>query len=885
MRLNTLLLAALSFVLATATLRATDRLDLVNGDRLHGKWLGSTDTHIRFRTRWSDQDLTLLSGHVRALIATRPHHPLPRGDFVVLRLHDGSQLSGTQFSAKGDVFQWTTPWGQEVRLRNSAVAEIALYREEDVLFSEPGTPDEWTHQDGGGNLNKAPLREAGGRLIFPSNIGIKQRQWNVALPDRFRVDFHYSALIENNANFQFSLFGNRNAGNQSNQLHVLIQPESIRLQWPREDARRSMEMQSFKTQNGVHTNADFSFFVDTPASEIHVFFAKKQLGTLRGPWIQGLKNNPNLSFTLISGNMTADLVLKQLRILAWNGRLPSAEAANPEAGELRVHLRDGSIHILRDEALGPLGLEWSENDTDVRHVAYAEIEKIDFPPSEKEGPHPQAIRVFAGWPGDMYTLIPEASESATLKGSMPYWITAPEAPYDWIGLMLFHATPAAESAPTSLLRLLNGDRLTLLTPRMEKGILYARSPWLAPDTPELQIPLHFAGSWFNVSGMSAENVAPHLLLDLSNGDSVTGQLLSLEAEHIQIQTSWKQHSTLDRSFVNRLTFHQKNERILDRIGPATAWSHGRSDNGKTRPPEITGQGATFYTNGSIGRRLAQLPQRFFLDFTIRPESPQYSVAVALSTSLGYQDNHSMSFNLGQYNLYYSLSRPRNAPLQSWHSSTFQGGQLTPQNRRFGILGDNVSRNYTLYVDGVPAHRWTLPKDRKPALSDYRWLVLACQYAGAPTHIESLSLTSLPLDVDLDLPTVSPGKIRALFRNGDILIGDLARFQEGAILLRDKEAPELRVPTERLFRLELPPVNPKRIRRTSRDVAVVLADAADQMTLALQTWNAQGFTFVQEGWKEPLRIPSANLLRLRFNIHARQRRDESLLESNDWLDLL
>lgn len=106
-------------------------------------------------------------------------------------------------------------------------------------------------------------------------------------------------------------------------------------------------------------------------------------------------------------------------------------------------------------------------------------------------------------------------------------------------------------------------------------------------------------------------------------------------------------------------------------------------------------------------------------------------------------------------------------------------------------------------------------------------------------------------------------------NGDILGGELKRFEDGNLVIRPQRRDrEISIPLHAMQSIHFPLDRQHRPRAGRRDVLVVPNHGTDRVTLSLERFDPRGVTGTSDLWDGEILIPRKNLRLLSFNVHMR-----------------
>lgn len=377
-------------------------------------------------------------------------------------------------------------------------------------------------------------------------------------------------------------------------------------------------------------------------------------------------------------------------------------------------------------------------------------------------------------------------------------------------------TPAAD-----VLVFRNGDtlqgRLLGITPDTEVR-------WSHPDAKR---PLEFAPGnivQIKLTGKPLPAAPSHALVRLTNGDELRGQIVSLDAEKLTLQTAYADVLTIQRPML---------QTVLPQVGVAAALYRGPTD--LTDWQRAQGDQSWMFRNGAlyaaagqsgmIGRDM-KLKDRSRIDFDLAWRTHPY-----LQISIG-GDNPENFFG----NAYLLQLSGNSVQLQRGRGRggfNNLGGVTSLDNlaargkARISILVDKTKRTIAFLLDGAVVKQWTDPGD----FAGQGGCVMFLSQGQGPMRISNLLVTEWDGEWNDSGTLTAKAEDLIRFNNNDKVSGQLKSISKGTITFVTAFA-TLEVPLERAAQIELASDRAERARRQAGDVRATFHEGG-HVTLALE----------------------------------------------------
>ncbi|MBT7166048.1 MAG: hypothetical protein HN904_24920 [Victivallales bacterium] len=365
---------------------------------------------------------------------------------------------------------------------------------------------------------------------------------------------------------------------------------------------------------------------------------------------------------------------------------------------------------------------------------------------------------------------------------------------------------AAELKPDRL-EFLNGDALS--------GTLESLSPeelvWQHGD---VEGSVHFAAK--NVMGVDLRTapplraVADQVTLGLTNGDTLRGKIVSMDATTMLLDTVYAGRLTLKSQMLASMR-PSKPVASVYYSGPNSLeeWTKGNS-----KEAWEFRKGALYakQNNGSLGRDV-KLPDRARIEFDLAWKGQVY-LTMGLFASK-FDTYHGPGYQLGIQGNYVSLNR------RSKNSSNGLGGHHAPvlagkRKARVSVCVDRKGKTVAILMDGTLIRQWADPVGLEDAGTG---LVF---YTNRNQH-RIRNIQVLPWDGKISTggneeeeENSGAKEDQIQFANGDKVTGELLAIKDGEMTVKSPYA-ELKIPLARVALVLFREDNRERARRNAGDV--------------------------------------------------------------------
>lgn len=421
------------------------------------------------------------------------------------------------------------------------------------------------------------------------------------------------------------------------------------------------------------------------------------------------------------------------------------------------------------------------------------------------------------------------------------------------------ATPPAPFARDEL-RMRNGDILfgELESIEPATGIRWRHRDALASIEfkPDSVGEIFFSGTRWRQT-----NSPVNCQVKLTNDDELDGQLVSVDAEKVQLDTGLAGRITIPRKMVALLA-PQGASRAAIFQGPTgiEGWTHGKVSTNLPDSGQWSFRNGAFYASksASIARNL-NLPDVGSIEFDLTWKGMLY-VAVALYTDYLQPINLSTKDSEPDFSGFYSLqlntysanllSVKKNDPLK------YLGQVAVPAFSQKNAVHVEVRASkpkklVALLVDGVLIKQW---QDTDDFAGGGRGMRFVHQGQGS-IKLANLRISEWDGQFE-EKPTNPPDSKQDLvkLRNGDKLAGDVEDVRDGRLTMQVAGA-KMTVPLDRVKQVELAGKKAERAPENATDVRAYFRRGGS-VTFQLERWTPQGVTATSPNFGRVVFNPAA-----------------------------
>ena len=447
-------------------------------------------------------------------------------------------------------------------------------------------------------------------------------------------------------------------------------------------------------------------------------------------------------------------------------------------------------------------------------------------------------------------------------------VTLPVPPPAGGDAAVTNAPPAdAPSGPLEdRLMFLDGDRL-----RGELLGIRAGGPCLAWRHPGVAAPIEFDLKGIESVLLRLRDTQPApataALIELTNGDTLAGDIRSLDAETLALATPYAGVLRIQRPMIRAFAPTSSGGGLIyEGPGDAAGWV---SPSGRGPGWDFKDGSMTSRQPMPIGRKLENLTEAVRLEFEVLWQNQLYmNIAVLADDLRNPRGGYNFDLNQERVNL---VRRNPNGGGQSLGYGEFSA--LQNKNRgRIAILVDRASGLVAIEIEGTIVKQWT---DAQAAQMKGDGLLFMPQ-SGNRITIRALRVTRW----NGKLPA-GPGKTAeerekdlVTFSNGDTLSGTLDAIRDGQAQIKTDYA-VMPVPLERIESVLLSTAAAGRARRMRSDVRAHFR-AGGTLTFQLTELADGKLKGSSENFGE-IAVPLSVFSRLDFNLYEKRAEDEGAAE--------
>jgi hypothetical protein len=362
-------------------------------------------------------------------------------------------------------------------------------------------------------------------------------------------------------------------------------------------------------------------------------------------------------------------------------------------------------------------------------------------------------------------------------------------------------------------------------------------------------------------------------VQFTNGDEMLGQIVSLDADTLVLDTWYAGPLQIPRQMVRSLHPNRGHSSAIYE-GPTTIddWKRGNVGRRDSQGEWQYSNGALVsFGRGSIGRDF-ELPDLLSMDFEL-----SWTGYLQLMMAL-YTDNLE-SFGGNTYSLQINGSSVFLQRMTQGRGSSSIGTSEVPglqqKNRvRVGLRISRPQKSISLLIDGTLAKRWTDPAD---FAGKGNGIVFFHQGQGA-VRINDLRLTEWDGKLEDDSVTeVTPKEDLVRLLNNDKMSGQLESLRDGAVQFTTAFA-SMEVPLERVDQITLSSETASQATPTPGDIRATFAGKGS-ITFQLERWDDQRAVGQSPNFGSARFDPAAFSL-IQFNLdQPRVRSDAALFDAD------
>ena len=421
------------------------------------------------------------------------------------------------------------------------------------------------------------------------------------------------------------------------------------------------------------------------------------------------------------------------------------------------------------------------------------------------------------------------------------------------------------AAVQDVLRFRNSDVLhgTLLGATAAEGLRWSHPQARAPITFGLEN-LHE----LQFGDVAKPRAGTRALVQLSNGDSLVGELTGLTTETLTLQTWYAGAVTIRRNMIAGLR---------PNLGATTSLYAGPNSLAEWERPNRGNSGWSFRKGAlicaggggnPIGRDV-KLPDQAVIECDIAWQGyPGFYMLFYIENFDNYYNTDCYALQISGTSVYLQRSRPGNGMNQV--ESYLNLNDLQRKGKTHMAFKINkTKRQYALFLDDKMVKQWT---DDNEFAGKGTGLGFVAQ--GQPTRISNLTISEWDGRLDVDGAGKAAEEDFLRLVNGDKLSGKLGTIANGQVALTTSFA-TMQVPLERVVEILLGNKSLAKARRQANDLAAFFPDGS-RVTLALEKLDGQQLVGSSENCGR-LTAQRTAFQKIQFNIYEPKPADED----DDW----
>lgn len=364
---------------------------------------------------------------------------------------------------------------------------------------------------------------------------------------------------------------------------------------------------------------------------------------------------------------------------------------------------------------------------------------------------------------------------------------------------------------------------------------------------------------------SHEAPPPRATLHLTNGDRLEGELTGVSPQWLEWKSPWGQSLRVRRDMVGRVDFPPPESMLLDHgVIPPSLWSLMAPGGNRLEPEPVAG--ALMLPQGvsaTLTRTLPQLPERFFLEFSMATRGVPFNYQMnLLGTHDAVRSPGILILNANQMHLFVREIEANGRMRQIVRVDLDREG---PHRTRFRVYVDTGKRKGWFAMEGQERVGWDLAEHITPGAEGVVF-TLRVQQSQTPFFLESYKMArwdgSFP---NQQAAPVRPALDSIVLHDNTVIQGRLEGSRENVVLLSVDNGEAREISLDSVSSIQ-PAVNGRRQPRLrGRNVEIRFPDLPGRLTLALRAIEADALHGAGDAWEEELRVPLNALDSIRFNL--------------------
>ncbi|MEX2606006.1 MAG: hypothetical protein WD708_01570 [Kiritimatiellia bacterium] len=853
------------------------------GDLLSGNLVSASKKTLRIQPYWADAEVELPISELSHYLQPGPADD-PLESFLILHLKSGDTLLAREVSGRvEDGLRVTTLWKQSLTVEMRELHAIRFY-DRQRLWAQPVPPDN----------------------VLPSLAGRTQLRTGdppyttvpVSYPESFLVEMELRVPDED-FQVQIQLFDDEDRKNPG-RVVLELSERRISAAWFRRVVDQGFRVESWQAANPVEISLyTLRLYGDMEKNQYTLFLNDQRIKTWDVEHMSTLLRGSGSPIHIRSTSGIDPVWLNALRVLRWSGKpVPPGYSMPAIRSDALLILSDGrevrgTLHEIGADAV----FFQSGDGVDVASHDRADVVEVVFPDDPERtsrSAFTDPVRYFTHHSEEHILLKPVAIEQRLLRARAEWTDEELKIPLERIHVLDFQpgqqkARPAADTrTPPHHLRLLNGDQLsgTYLGQDAERVIF---------QTGRQKSPLRIHGKY--VDRLLCRHRPPPpgegWTLTLSNGDTLSGQLLEKTNDELLLKTEWSDRIRIRMPQVMSLQKRLPGENLLER-GPSSMddWVYSnRSESvltGNENNFVASTEGWWLTRRGMVQKRLTDVQESFGFSVLIHvPASDRTSGGAGISlTALPTEEGGYRMLQLMQRGDQWILSVTD--PQRSGTHQIALPSAVPDENGdiRFVFEFSHPERLLSIRANDVVAHEWK-DTDGSFTTESYKPMITFSVNGGSSRLlIREWTLYDLPSRFSFQPDTVSSEEgPRVWLSNGDQLEGAWSGLSEdGHWLITPSGSDEsFALAPNRIQGFDVAADREERIKRKAGHVRLKLNGGAETFIAEMMSADAEGIRIQREGWIGVWTIPLEQVERLEFNPYWTGERGAGYPEGARWIE--
>ncbi|MEM7394042.1 MAG: hypothetical protein AAF492_17010 [Verrucomicrobiota bacterium] len=424
------------------------------------------------------------------------------------------------------------------------------------------------------------------------------------------------------------------------------------------------------------------------------------------------------------------------------------------------------------------------------------------------------------------------------------------------------ATPE-EKAPEQMLQFMNGDRLhgNMASLSSDGGLIWSR------EDVGREIKFGMEGLKSVFLGRKASSIKPvhSTNVRLTNGDRFNADLISMDEEKLVVDTWFGGMLSIRRMMVETIAPGKKSSMIYEGPNEPKDWSIS-----STGSWEVKDNALHSYGSGTIGMNL-DLPNatQFEFDVTWNGSYPYLRFMFYTDNIRTYSGN---GYVIRPYSTYIRLYRYANGSSSSLANASYSGFQ-GKNKARFKLLIDKSKSSIMLSINNQLVNHWVDPNGFAGLGNG---IAFNTSTTTAKIRISNIKVSAWDGSVPSRLGEAERTREDVLeLANSDRITGKLVDIKENTVAL-DTEYATLKIPVDRVKRINLSGEDAERARRNVEDVQITL-HTGGALTLKLKETAERKLHGSSENFEDPIELALDAIKGLELNLYDEKR--EELEESS------